>query len=132
MNKYESDRGYELLWFEIPLPKSVSKLLGGKSEAPVALFRNLGWLLSDDIRISVRHSSSNLGQVATRLFNWIAMAMYAKRGLGSAPLVFKPSVYQVGETKDVINPLIEMWPIGTAAEVIETIYERFGITLGKP
>jgi len=132
VNEYEIDREYEHLWFEIPLPKSVSKLLGGKSEVPVALFRNLGWLLSDDIRIEVRHSSSNPGQVTMRLFDWIAVAMYAKRGLGSDPLVFKLSVYQVGKTKDGVNPLIEMWPIGTAAEVIETIYERFGITLGKP
>jgi len=132
VNEYEIDRGYERLWLEIPLPKSVSKLLGGKSKASVALFRDLGRLLSDDIRIELRHSSSNPGQVTMRLFDWIAMAMYSKRGLGSDPLVFKLSVYQVGKTKDGINPLIEMWPIGTAAEVIETIYERFGITLGKP
>ena len=64
-----------------------------------------------------------------RLFDWIAIAIYAKRGLGSDPLVFRLSVYQIIRTKDGDNPLIEMWPIGTAAEIIQTIYERFGIAL---
>jgi len=132
VNEYEVDREYERLWLEVPLSEGASKLLGGRDKAPVALFRNLGWLLSDDVRIELRHSSSNPGQVAMRLFDWIAIAMYAKRGLGSDPLVFKLSVYQVGKTKDGINPLIEMWPIGTAAEVIKTIYEQFEITLGEP
>jgi len=129
VEEYEVDREYERLWLEIPLPESVSKLLGGRSKAPVALFRNLGWLLSDDSRFRLEHASSNPSQAAMRAFDWIAIAMYAKKGSSNSPLVFRLSVYQIIRTKEGDNPLIEMWPIGTAAEIIQTVYERFGIAL---
>jgi len=129
VEEYEVDREYERLWLEIPLPESVAKLLGGRGKAPVALFRNLGWLLSDDSRFRLEHASSNPGQVAMRVFDWIAVAMYAKKASQTDPLVFRLSVYQIIRTKDGDNSLIEMWPIGTAAEIIQTVYERFGIAL---
>jgi len=73
---YEIDHEYERLWFKVPLPKSISNLLGEKDEAPVALFRNLGWLLSDDARQQVTHGAGNPGQIAVRLFDWIALVKY--------------------------------------------------------
>jgi len=129
--EYEVDREYERLWLEIPLPESVSKLLGGRSKAPVALFRNLGWLLSDDDRFRVEHTSGNLGQAAMRIFDWMAIAMYAKKALQSSPLVFRLSVYQVVKTKEGINPLIKVWAVGTAAEIIQAVYGQFRIALSR-
>jgi len=70
--EYEVDREYERLWLEVPLSKSVSKLLGRRDKAPVALFRNLGWLLSDDSRFRLEHASNNPSQAAMRVFDWIA------------------------------------------------------------
>jgi len=69
VEEYEVGREYERLWLEIPLLESESKLLGGRSKAPVALLRNLGWLLSDDSRFRLEHASSNLGQAAMRAFD---------------------------------------------------------------
>jgi len=129
VEEYEVDREYERLWLEIPLLESVSKLLGGRSKAPVALFRNLGWLLSDDSRFRLEHASSNPSQVAMRAFDWIAIATYAKSALQSSPLVFKLSVYNAAETKNGINPLIVVQPIGMVTEVIQAVYEQFRIAL---
>jgi len=131
VEEYEVDREYERLWLEIPLPKDASKLLGGKSKAPVALFRNLGWLLSDDGRLELTHKSGNPGQVAVRLFDWIAIAAYAVKGSSLNPFLFKLSVYKANRTKDGINPLIVVRPIGTVGEVVQSFYEQFGIALGK-
>jgi len=57
---YEIDDEYKRLWFELPLPKSASRLLGEKDRAPVALFRDLGWLLSDGSREQVTHGAEML------------------------------------------------------------------------
>jgi len=131
---FDVDVDYKRLWLEIPLIKPVSRLLGQRDRAPVALFRNLGWLLSDDRRGSLKHSASNPGQIALRLFDWITLAKYAIEVLNLSPnktLVFKLAVRQVTETVMGISPTVEMWPVGTAAEVIRGLYERFGITLGR-
>jgi len=45
---YDVDDEYKRLWLEVPLPTSATRLLGGRDRAPIALFRNMGWLLSDD------------------------------------------------------------------------------------
>jgi len=132
VDEFEIDDEYRRLWLEVPLPEGTSKLLGGKAKVPVALFRNLGWLLSDDNRYILVHSSSNLGQVAMKIFDWIAMAMYAKKGSANRPLIFRLAVYQFTRTKNGVNPLILVQPIGTAAKIIRTAYEQFGIVLGKP
>jgi len=129
--EYEVEREYERLWLEVHLPEGASKLLGGRSKAPVALLRNLGWLLSDDDRFRVEHTSGNLGQAAMRVFDWIAIAMYAKRALQNSPLVFRQSVYQVVKTKEGMNPLIKVWAVGTAAEIIQAVYGHFGIALSR-
>jgi len=66
---YYVDEEYKRLLLEVPLPKTVSRLLGGRDRAPVTLFRNLGWLLSDDWRRQLGHTAGNFGQVAVRLFD---------------------------------------------------------------
>jgi len=124
---------YERLWLEVPTPESVSKLLGGKNRAPVALFRNLGWLLSDDWRKRLGHTAGNPGQAAVRLFDWIALAKYVIDVLKiapDAPLVFSLTVRSVTVSGNVVNPTIEMRPIGIAAKAIRLAYAYFGITLG--
>jgi len=131
VEEYEIDREYERLWLEVPLPNSVSKLLNGRSMAPVALFRNLGWLLSDDDRSEPNHAAGNPGQIAVRIFDWIAMATYAERISPSFAFVFKLSVYNVSKTKDGNNPVIEMRSIGAVTKIIRDIYEQFGIILSE-
>jgi len=131
VEEYPVDKEYERLWFEVPLPGSVAKLLGGMDKAPIALFRNLGWLLSDDSRFSLVHGSSNVGQFSIRLFDWLALATYAKSAKRSGPLVFRFTVFYTVKTKDGINPAINLSAIGTVAENIRSVYRRFGITLGK-
>jgi len=133
--EFDVDGGedYERFWFEVPMSESVSKLLGGKNRAPVALFRNLGWLLSDDWRKRLGHTAGNPGQAAVRLFDWIALAKYAIDVLkiaANAPLVFSLTVRNVTVSGNVVNPTIEMRPIGIAAEAIRLAYVYFGITLG--
>jgi len=132
VEEYEVDREYERLWLEIPMSGGASKLLGGMDRVPIALLRNLGWLLSDDGRYILVHISSNLGQVAMKIFDWIAMAMYAKKGSANRPLIFRLAVYQFTRTRNGINPSILVQPIGTAAKIIRAAYEQFGIVLGKP
>jgi len=135
VEEFEIDDEYRRLWLEVPLPEGVSKLLGGRGKAPVALFRNLGWLLSDDWRESPGHTAGNPGQVAVRLFDWIALAKYATDALKKAPsglLMFKLAIYHVVKTEEGNNPKIEMWPINTATEVIRSVYGLFGITLSEP
>jgi len=131
VEEYEVDKEYERLWLEVPLPNSVSKLLNGRSKAPVALFRNLGWLLSDDDRSEPEHAAGNSGQVAVRIFDWIAMATYAERISPSFAFVFKLSVYNVSKTKDSDNPVIEVRSIGATTKIIRDIYEQFGIILSE-
>jgi len=131
IDEFKIDDEYKRLWLEVPLPKSVSELLGGKTKAPVALFRNLGWLLSDDKRTESGHSSGNLGQMAVRVLDWIAIAMYVEGALLDGPLTFKISVPRVTRTKYGINHKIEVRAIGTTAKTIQTAYERFGVMLGK-
>jgi len=128
---YEVDREYERLWLEVPLPDSVSKLLNGRSKAPVALFRNLGWLLSDDNRSEPEHGAGNPGQIAVRIFDWIAVATYAKRISPGFTFVIKLSVYNISRTKDGNNPVIEARGIGAVAKTIRDIYRQFGITLSE-
>jgi len=130
---YEVDEEYKRLWLEVPLPKSVSGLLGGREKAPIALFMNLGWLLSDDARRTLKHCAGNLGQVAVRLFDWIALAEYAmEREIApKAPLVFKLSIYLITRSKRGKNPIVDARPVGTAAETISAVYDWFGITLGR-
>ena len=131
---FDIDVDYKRLWLEIPLVEPVSRMLGQRDRAPVALFRNLGWLLSDDRRGSLKHSASNPGQIALRLFDWIALAKYAIEVLNlspNKPLVFKLAVRQATKTVMSISPTVEMWPVGTAAEVIRGLYKWFGITLGR-
>jgi len=131
---YEVDEEYKRLWFEVPLPKSVSKLLGGRDKAPVALFRNLGWLLSDDWRRRLGHGAGNFGQVAARLFDWIALAEYAmERGIAPrAPLVFTLRIHWVTKTRNGDNPAVGAWPTGATYEALFRAYDWFGITLGEP
>jgi len=68
VDEFKVDSEYERLRLEVPLSKSVSRLLGGRDRAPVALFRNLGFLLSDDWRYKIGHLANNPGQIALRLF----------------------------------------------------------------
>jgi len=130
---YDVDEEYMRLWLEVPLPRPVSGLLGRCNRAPVALFRNLGWLLSDDARKTLKHAAGNPGQVATRLFDWIALAKYAmeRRIAPRAPLVVKLSIYLITRSKRGKNPIVEVRPVGTAAETISAVYDWFGITLGR-
>ena len=130
---YDVDDEYKRLLLEVPLPRPVSGLLGRWNRAPVALFRNLGWLLSDDWRQHLGHTAGNPGQVAVRLFDWIALAKYTmeRRIAPRAPLVFKLSIYLITRSKRGKNPIVEVRPVGTATETISTVYDWFGITLGK-
>jgi len=129
---YDVDDEYKRLWLEVPLPKSASGLLGGRDKAPVALFRNLGWLLSDDARQDVKHGASNPGQVAVRVFEWIALAKYAVdvlRIASARPLMFRLAIYQIAKTGK--SPIVEVRSIGATADIIKRIYNWFGITLGE-
>jgi len=130
---HDIDDEYKRLWLEVPLPKTVSRLLGGRDRAPVALFRNLGWLLSDDWRQQLGHAAGNPGQVATRLFDWIAMAEYAvERGIApKAPLAFRLAIDRITQTREGMNPLVEIRPIGATYETLFVAYDWFGIMLGK-
>jgi len=121
-------------WLEVPLPSSVSRLFNGKDKIPVALFRNLGWLLSDDWRQKLGHVAGNIGQVVARLLDWIALAKYAEAVLSAAedtPLIFRLKVYRVIETRRGYNSTVSVLPIGTTKELISTVYKDFGFTLGK-
>jgi len=130
---YDIDDEYKRLWLEVPLPKTVSRLLGGRDRAPVALFRNLGWLLSDDWRQQLGHAAGNPGQVATRLFDWIALAEYAvERGIApKAPLAFRLAIDRITQTREGMNPLVEIRPIGATYETLFVAYDWFGVMLGK-
>lgn len=131
--QFSVDSEYKRLWLEVPLPEDVSKLLGGRDKAPVALFRNLGWLLSDDMRKLIRHGSTTPGQTTSRIFDWVALATYAtKMGGTDKPLIFKLAVYTISETKKGKKPVIVVYPIGTTAKLIKDVYERFGIILDEP
>ena len=108
---HDVDEEYKRLWLEVSLPKTVSRLLGGRDKAPVALFRNLGWLLSDDTRKMLQHGTGNFGQVAVRLFDWIALARYAMDVLMIAPdepLVFRLTIRQVAKSSSVGNSIVEI------------------------
>jgi len=131
----KEDDEYRRLWLEVALPNAVSKILGEKSKAPIALFRNLGWLLSDDVRNRIGHGAGNFGQIALRLFDWIALARYAidvMRIAPNVPLVFKLSALRVNKTKKGYNPVVVVRPIGTTAKLISTVYKWFEIKLGEP
>ena len=130
---YEVDEEYKRLWLEVPLPKSASKLLGGRDKTPIVLFRNLGWLLSDDWRKNLGHAAGNPGQVAVRLFDWIALAEYAmERGITpKAPLAFTLRIRKVTKTRHGDNPTVEAWPTGATYEALFVAYDWFGITLGS-
>jgi len=130
IDEYEIDKEYERLWFEIPLPEEMSKLFNGRDKVPIVLFRNLGWLLSDDSRQKLEHNATNFGQIAVRLFDWIAFAKYATRGL-DIPLVFKLTVREVVKTREGNNPRILIRPIGVTTETIKLVYKQFGIALSK-
>jgi len=129
VEEYSIDDEYKRLWLEVPLPKQ----FGGRA-VPVALLRNLGWILSDDVRYDqVRHEAGNPGQAVLRLLDWIALATYAAKKFGTdAPLVFRLSVYKVTKTKSGENPAISVQPIGTATRLIKDMYAQLGIRLGNP
>jgi len=134
MDEHEVDEEYRRLWLEVPLPESVAKLMGGKNKAPVALFRNIGWLLSDDVRTAFEHSAGNFGQPALRIFDWISLAMYVARALKmglSVPLIFKITVNSVTLKKSGINPKVKVRPIGATREIIASAYRFFGVPFGK-
>jgi len=129
---FEVDHEYRRLWLEIPLQKPASELLGGRSKAPIALFRNLGWLLSDDKRQKLRHRAGNVGQVSVRLFDWITLAKYATQVLKVAPdrpLTFKLTVSRVTKTRNGNNPSIEIRLVGDVEKTVRATYNWFGITL---
>jgi len=131
IESFEVDDEYRRLWFEVPLPTPISELLGGKGSAPVALFRNLGWLLSDDSREDFVHEAGNIGQISVRIFDWISLITYVitvRKMTLSKPLVFRLEVYYVVNGE---NPNIRVAPIGSAKDVLKTAYEHFGITLDK-
>jgi len=134
VEEFEIDDEYRRLWLEVPLPEGASKLLGGRAKAPVALFRNLGWLLSDDWRKNLGHITGNTGQAALRLFDWIAIVKYivnSAKNESDILLMFKLATYYVDKTEDGSNPKIEMRPIGMSAELVRLVYGLYGITLGK-
>jgi len=129
------DNAVSNLLFEVPLPETVSKQLNGKMTAPIVLFKNLGWLLTDDGRRELRHETNNLGQATARLIDWIALAKYAVdvlKTVENRPLVFKLMSHSVSFTKKGLSVKIEIHPIGTAAKAIKKVYKYFGITLGEP
>jgi len=134
VEEHEFKDEYERFQFEVPLPKSVSKLIRGRDKAPVALFRNLGWLLSDDSRQYLFHGTGNPGQMVLRLYDWIMLARYGIKALKlptDKPLVFKLEIKRLVVTTEGINPTIIARPIGTAMKIISTVYDAFGIRLGK-
>jgi len=134
MEIFDIDEEYKRLWLEVSLPTLVSDFIGRKTKVPLALFRNLGWLLSDDWRGRFGHGASNSGQIALRLFDWIALAKYAidvLRITQDKPLVYRLKINRVTKSGDGYNPLVEVWPIGTTAKTLRTVYDWFGITLGR-
>jgi len=127
------DVEYEAFFQEVPLPETASKMLNGRNRAPVALFRNLGWLASDDSRHRVEQGSDVEGQTALRLLDWIALAKYVikVKGVSEEMLVFKLKANKVVKTKRGYSVSIMAAPIGFAAEVIKEAYNWFGIRLGR-
>jgi len=131
VDEYDVDREYERLWLEVPLPNTAAKLLGGKNRAPIALFRNLGWLLSDDRRSEISHGANNMGQATVRLLDWIALATYVARSTDK-PFIFKLTVYQFNVTKSGVSHQVKISPIGTTRDAIMHAYEQHGIVLRRP
>jgi len=134
IREYDIDEEYKRLWIEVPLPKSVSKLIGGANKAPITLFRNLGWLLSDDNRTDLRHGAGNEGQIVARLFDWIALARYfetANRIHANQFLTFKLAVYSLNVTEDGYNPSIVANPLGTTTITLREAYSHFGLHIGN-
>jgi len=133
VEEYNVDEEYKRLWLEVPLPTSVSKILGGRDKAPVALFRNLGWLLSDDWRQQLVHSADNPGQIAVRLFDWIVLAEYAvEKGIASEkPMTFTLRIRKVTQAERGHKPTVDVWPTSATYEALFLAYDWFGITLGK-
>jgi len=127
IEEHSIDKEYKRLWLEVPLPSNAVNLFGGKDRAPIALFRNLGWLLSDDSRNRLEHRTGNLGQMAVRIFDWIATKV-----ANSEPLIFKLSISYVAKTKKGVSPSILIRPIGKTSLLIQDFYRQFGIKLGKP
>jgi len=131
---FDVDEEYDRLWLELSLSNSVSTLLGGRNSVPVVLFRNLGWLLSDDVRKDVAHRTNNFGQMATRLFDWIALIEYAIKKLWispNVPLIFRLVIDRVAKTEKGYSPSLRARPLGVTREIILTIYNWFGIRLGS-
>jgi len=118
---------YERFWLEVPLSESASKILGGKDRAPVALFRNIGWLLSDDYRRDLMHGANNPGQIALRIYDWVALARYFER---DAPLVFKLVSRQLNMTKEGLSVSVKVTPVGKTGRLIKRIYKLYGIKFG--
>jgi len=134
VEEHEFKDEYERFQLEVPLPRSVSKLMRRKDKAPVALFRNLGWLLSDDTRQYLLHGAGNPGQMALRLYDWIMLARYGIKALklpADRPLVFKLEIKRLVITTKGVNPTIIVRPIGTAMKIISAVYDAFGLRLGK-
>jgi len=133
IKEYEIDSEYRCLWFEVPLSAQISKLLGGMNRAPIALFRNLGWLLSDDWRSQLQHGAGNVGQTTMRLLDWIALATYAmeKWGASKKLLIFRLVVYNIARSRSGVKPIILLYPVGATMKTLSEVYNRFGITLGN-
>lgn len=134
VEEHEFKDEYERFQLEVPLPRSVSKLMRRKDKAPVALFRNLGWLLSDDTRQYLLHGAGNPGQMALRLYDWIMLARYGIKALklpADRPLVFKLEIKRLVVTTKGVNPTIIVRPIVTAMKIISAVYDAFGLRLGK-
>jgi len=125
VKKIDIDREYERLWLEVPVPQH---LFGGRDVVPLVLLRNYGWLLSDDSRQRFKHIAGNLGQVAARLFDWIALAMYNGTRI---PIMFRIYSYSVSKTRDEINPFVVIEPAGQTLKLMYEVYRKFGISLDE-
>jgi len=66
-------------------------------------------------------------------FEWIALAKCAvERGIAPrAPLAFELAIRKVTKTGEGDYPTVEAVPVGETAEALNTVYEWFGIALGK-
>ena len=130
LKAYPSDID-ERLFHEVELPLEAVKQLGA-GKAPLSLFLNLGWLLSDDERNKVVHMTARPGQVAVRIMHWLALAKWAGRHdiMSTRPTVFKLSISYTAQTQEGPSSLILIRPIGRTTEAIEAAYGRFGLQIG--
>ena len=129
---YPADLDERLLG-EVELPSEAAKTLG-TGRVPLALMLNLGWLLSDDWRRKITHTTARPGQAAVRLVHWLALAEWSRRRcIASVELpMFKLALLYATQTRKGSSPLIWTWPIGRTTNAIKSAYERFGVSIGDP